>query len=140
MKQAGSSATEANNPVNVCFGKVTSASPLKILVEQKITLGSAQLILTRNVMDHDVMVTVDWGTNTSLSDHKHIVDTTSDEGGTDSHTHLVSGNTDTVDLSHKHTMNGKKKMTIHNALQKGDEVILLRMQGGQKYVVMDRVV
>lgn len=78
MKQAGSNATEAKNPVNVCFGKVTSTSPLKILVEQKITLGKAQLVLTKRV--------------------------------------------------------------VEDALQNGDEVILIRVQGGQKYVVMDKVV
>ena len=99
MKEAGYKATDAKNPVNVCFGKVTSSSPIKILVEQKITLGLAQLVLTKNVTDHEVSVTIDWETTSS----------------------------------------GKKKMTIHNALQVGDEVILLRMQGGQKYIVMDRV-
>lgn len=117
MKQAGKNATEAGNPVNVCFGKVTSTSPIKILVEQKITLGKAQLVLTRNVTDYSVNVTVDWETNTSL-------DVTT-EGG--------------MNLSHGHDVKGKKKMTIHNALQKGDEVLLLRVQGGQKYIVMDRV-
>lgn len=95
MKKAGANASQANAPVNVCFGKVTSASPLKILVEQKITLGSAQLVLTRHVTDYDVDVTI--------SDKKQI-------------------------------------MTIHNALQVDDKVVLLRVQGGQKYVVMDRVV
>lgn len=107
MKEAGANATEAKAPVKVCFGKVTSASPLKISVEQKITLGSAQLVLTRNVTDYNIDVTVDWTT-----------DETSE---------------------HSHTVTNKKTMTVHNALQKGDEVILLRVQGGQKYVVMDRV-
>ena len=33
----------------------------------------------------------------------------------------------------------KEQMTIHNALEKGEEVVLLRMQGGQKYIVLDRI-
>lgn len=78
MKQAGLGAAQAQKPVNVCFGKVTNSSPLKILVEQKIMLNKMQLILTKRVSDE--------------------------------------------------------------ALQNGEEVILLRMQGGQKYVVIDRVV
>lgn len=118
MKEAGVGANNATNPVNVCFGKVTSTSPLKILVEQKIPLGKAQLVLTRNVTDHNVNVTVDWSTDTSLN--------VSTEGG--------------VDLSHEHDIEGKKTMTVHNALKNGDEVILLRVQGGQKYIVIDRVV
>ena len=78
MKQAGSNATDAKNPVNVCFGKVINTSPVKILVEQKITLGNAQLVLTKRV--------------------------------------------------------------VEDALQNGDSVVLLRVQGGQKYVVIDKVV
>ena len=34
----------------------------------------------------------------------------------------------------------KKTIKVHNALAKGDSVILLRQDGGQKYVVLDRVV
>ena len=124
MKQAGKNATEAGNPVNVCFGKVISTSPLNILVEQKITLGKAQLVLTRNVTDHSVNITMGWETSSSLNTHKHTVD------GVES---------SDANLSHTHDINGNKKITVHNALQKGDEVLLLRMQGGQKYIVMDRV-
>ena len=51
IKKAASKAVKAEKPVEVCFGKVTSASPLQILVDQKFTLGAAQLVLTRNVTD-----------------------------------------------------------------------------------------
>ena len=34
----------------------------------------------------------------------------------------------------------KRQIKIYNALKSGDEVILLRMQGGQKYLILDRVV
>lgn len=95
MKQAGTKAVDASGPVTVCYGKVTNTSPLKILVDQKMTLGVAQLTLTRNVTDYDVNVHID-GVN--------------------------------------------RTMTIHNSLTKGDEVVLLRQQGGQKYIVIDRVV
>lgn len=42
-------------------------------------------------------------------------------------------------LTHTHDIEGTKQMTIHNHLEKGEEVILLRMQGGQKYIVLDRI-
>lgn len=77
IKQASQEAVNSTNPVNVCFGTITSTSPLKILIDQKMTLGSAQLVLTKAADD---------------------------------------------------------------SLAKGDNVVLLRMQGGQKYIVMDRVV
>ena len=108
IKQTSAETNDALKPVNVCFGKVTNTSPLQILVEQKITLSSAQLVLTKNVTDYEVNVTVDWETKTS------------DE--------------------HVHGLNGKKKMKVHNSLVKGEKVLLLRIQGGQKYVVIDKVV
>jgi hypothetical protein len=42
-------------------------------------------------------------------------------------------------LAHRHSIEGKKEITVHNSLVVGDEVILLRQQGGQKYVVWDNV-
>ena len=108
MKKAGVNATDASKPVNVCFGKVISTAPLKILVEQKITLGAAQLVLTRNVTDYELNVSVDWGTE-ATSDHAH-------------------------------GLSGQNKMKVHNSLAEGEKVLLIRVQGGQKYVVIDRVV
>lgn len=43
-----------------------------------------------------------------------------------------------VSPSHVHAM-GKIQVTVHNGLVVGDEVILLRQQGGQKYIVVDRI-
>ena len=60
LKRAAVEAVEAGKPVNVYFGEVVSASPLKINVEQKMILGEKQLILSRNVTDFSTMVTVDW--------------------------------------------------------------------------------
>ena len=77
VKQSAQEAENAKKPVQVCFGKVTNASPLKIQIDQKITLGMAQLVLTR---------------------------------------------------------------TVYNLLEQGDEVVLLRQQGGQKYIVIDKAV
>ncbi|MCZ9313151.1 MAG: DUF2577 domain-containing protein [Methanocorpusculum sp.] len=140
IKEIVKETVEAGQPSNFCFGKVTSASPLKILVEQKMTLGVAQLVLTRNVTDFKTKVTVDWTSETKLGNHNHSVDITSGTGGDPSHSHSVSGNTGNKNLAHTHDITGKKEITIHNALAVGDEVILLKQKGGQKYLVLDRVV
>lgn len=72
LKMAAMNAVEASQPSDFLFGKVTSVSPLKIAVDQKMILGSAQLILTRSVTDYTVPVTVNW--NTEQSDgHGHQV-------------------------------------------------------------------
>ena len=121
IKKAAVDAVDASKPTTVVFGKVTSASPLKINVEQKMTLSAAQLVLTRNVTNF----------KTSIS------------GGNIQNFYYVGTEpnvtTEPVSPSHVHAV-GKIQVTIHNGLVVGDEVILLRMQGGQKYVVLDRVV
>lgn len=116
IKRAAVEAVDASKPVQVCFGKVTSSSPLKILVEQKLPLGEGQLILTRNVTNFTTEVTVDWSTNNKSG-----------------------GSGESAFASHAHGISGRKKITVHNGLAVGDEVILLRQQGGQKYIVVDRI-
>lgn len=140
IKKAAMDAIEASQPSDFCYGKVTSTSPLKILVEQKMTLGSAQLILTRNVTDFTTMVTVNWNTESSLNFHSHDVNIDCEDGGDPSHSHEISGSTEGTNLAHTHSLIGKKSIKVHNALQIGDEVILLKKKGGQKYLVLDRVV
>lgn len=125
LKQSSVDAVEATKPVNVCFGTVTSASPLKINVEQKMTLTEKQLILCREVTEYTTNVTVNWVSESALTTHTH----TGDSGGT----------TGATNLAHTHNITGKKSITVHNGLVVGDEVILLRQQGGQKYIVVARV-
>lgn len=116
FKKAAYQVNETSQPSDFCFGKVISVSPLKILVEQKMTLGSAQLVLTRNVTDYKTMVTFEWETeNTAMT-------------------------SDSLDLTHNHALKGKKQIIIHNALKLGENVILLKQKGGQKYLILDRVV
>lgn len=95
FKRAAKEAIEASDPTAIQFGEVISIAPLKILVEQKKLLTIAQLVLTRNVKDYEVEMTVD---------------------------------------------QVKKKYTVHNNLKLGDKVMLVKMQGGQKYIVLDKEV
>lgn len=97
INKAAISAVEATKPVYVLYGEVISisASPLKIKVEQKMMLGEAQLILSRNVTDFKTYMTVPGI--------------------------------------------GKTEVTVHNGLVVGDEVILIRQQEGQKFIVWDRI-
>ena len=117
IKKAALDAVEASKPCVIVFGKVTSTSPLKINVEQKLTLTDAQLILTRNVTDFKTNITADHYTEDITHSHSY----------TDSNTH-------------RHQVKGKKEITVHNSLVVGDMVLLLRMQGGQQYIVWDRLV
>lgn len=133
LKKAALDAVEASKPVNVYFGEVLSISPLKINVEQKMILGEKQLILSRNVTDFTTIITVDWLTENSLGTHTHTVQ------GLDENGDSIDLTTGAKDLAHTHNVTGVKKITVHNGLVGGDEVILIRLQEGQKFIVWDRI-
>ena len=108
----------------VSFGTVISTSPLKIQVDQKKTLGSAQLILTSNVRDFTVEMTVDH--KTEITSHGHPVSDTYTGGGT------------ATPVDHDHAYKGRKTFRVHLGLKQGEKVILVRCDGGQKFLVLDR--
>lgn len=116
MGEAALRAVEASMPSGIFFGTVISTSPLKINVEQKMTLEASHLVLTTLVSTFNVNVSVD-----------HFTEET---GG---------GSGDNAFDSHRHEIKGTKAVTVHLGLQPGEKVILLRAQGGQKYIVLDRV-
>jgi hypothetical protein len=126
IKMAALDAVEASKPVNVMFGTVISASPLKINVEQKLTLEAAQLVLARNVTEHTIQMTVNHMTEDE-TEHTHVIHDTYTNGGSSDPT------------AHKHAYVERKSFVVHNGLVVGDEVILIRTQGGQKFIVIDRL-
>ena len=134
LKRAAVEAVEAGKPVILCYGTVTSVEPLQIQVEQKLTLEKEQLELTRAVQDYWLDIEISTFTeNDAFMNGKHthsITDTYTGGGSCD------EGNLNTT---HKHAIKGRKKLRIYNGLQEGERVLLLRFQGGQKYLVLDRV-
>ena len=116
VKRAAVEAVDQSKPVHLLFGEVISTSPLKIQVDQKSIYTEKMLILTRNVTDYEVDMTV-----------SHITLT------------RAGGSGDPAFASHSHDYKGRKKFKVHNALVKGDEVVLARVQKGKRYVVLDRV-
>ena len=66
VKQAAVEAVRADAPMAVCYGTVLSTTPLKIQVDQKKILGTAQLILTDAVRDYNVEMSTIEGTGKSL--------------------------------------------------------------------------
>jgi len=193
IKQASLDAVKAASPMAVMFGKVSGLKPLQINVEQKMTLEGPQLILSRNVTDHIVEMTVDHftgsatvsltmadtvhahgvpahSTNPAAPDIKHVhsmpAAQTGQAGEEEPHYHNIpankseavgpdtthdhqvavqsteSGGFSTAGSgagSHTHSYTGRKQFLIHNALVIGDEVILIRLPGGQRFLVIDRL-
>lgn len=123
IKKAAMDAVIASKPANIVFGKVISEFPLKIRIDQKLILTDKQLVLTRDVTDYEIEM------EPSLNEEPHYHLTESESGG--------SG--DASFSSHTHKIKGRKKFLVYNALKKDEEVILIQLSGGQKYVVIDRI-
>lgn len=119
LKRAAVEAVKAGKPVNVYFGEVVSASPLKINVEQKMILGEKQLVLSRNVTDFKTKITAG-----NIKNYYYTGD--------------VNSGTAPVSPSHVHAV-GTIEITVHNGLAVGDGVILIRQQEGQRFIVVDRI-
>lgn len=112
------------------FGTVISTSPLEIQIDQKLTLTEEYLILTKNVSDHEVDIEVNHFTEQNALVGYGPWDT--------KHSHPDAGIGE-INPNHRHQYLGRKKIKIYNGLQKGEKVILIRLQGGQKYIVLDRI-
>jgi hypothetical protein len=125
IKTAAIEAVAASNPAAVLFGTVKSVDPLKIQVEQKLILEEAHLMLTSLVSDFDVDLTMDHETQEHT--HTHTITDTYSGGGSASNE------------THKHSIVGDKTVTVNLGLTVGETVIMLKVQGGQKYIVLDRV-
>ncbi len=106
IKEMNLNAVESTSPMEVLYGKVVGVNPLKIMINQKLTLGQRQLILTRNVIDYEVNITV-----RNLEEEESV-----------------------------HNEKEQSAFKIYNGLQLGEVVILISDKGGQKFIVLDKVV
>ena len=118
IKQAAVEAVRQTKPCNLLFGTVKNGNPLLIHVDgdSKMELEKAFLILSRNVTDYEIEMTVE---------HK-----TELQGG---------GSGDAAFESHLHDCKGKKKFLVHQALKTGERVILAQLAGESRYIVLDRI-
>lgn len=123
IKKLATDAVEGSNPTAVRIGTVIGVSPLKVRVDQKLILTEEFLILTKSVVDYTISMTVNHMTESHTHSHGYTDD---------------SSNRTTDPNTHAHSYTGKKKFTIHNGVKIGDKVILLRIQGGQDYIVLDK--
>jgi len=139
IKKCALQAMLASDPMNVLFGEVIGVKPLQIDVEQKMKLGEMQLVLLRNVTDYETEVSIDTQTEEALKTHSHNLLLEMEQAGEPLHMHEITYHVDPADISHFHKIKKRMKITVHNGLAVGDRVILLRSQGGQKFLVVDRI-
>ncbi|MCI1999549.1 MAG: DUF2577 domain-containing protein [Clostridia bacterium] len=117
-------AVNNSKPVSIVFGTVKSVSPLKIFIDQKLTLGEKQLIIPQYLTDYKTKISFD---NPAI---KQIFTTFNMQETSESSESKMSFKQPAV----------KHEITVYNALKAGDKVILMRLAGGQKYLILDRAV
>jgi hypothetical protein len=101
IKKAATDAVNTGDPTDGVYGEVLEVSPLRIRVGERLSLGSSFFILTKNVTNHKVEISLDSEENEGEKETKEVV--------------------------------------VKNGLKIGDKVLLLRLAGGQRYVVWDKV-
>jgi len=116
IQQISQNANKTGKPIGIVYGEVMTVEPLTIQVEQKLTLPAEFFKLTKAVTDHYVDITV-----------SHVTE------------NRAGGSGSAAYASHNHDYQGRKKMMVHNGLQVGEQVILIQAQGGQDFIVLDRV-
>lgn len=122
FKKISSEAIENSKPFNGLMGVVETVAPLSIRIDQKILLDESNLILTNAVRDYKTEITFD---NPDIKQE------------------FLNWNIPETEVTghEKISFNApiKHEITIYNALKVGEEVTLLRLQGGQKFIVLDRI-
>lgn len=113
IKQAGVAAVGASNPVNVLYGVVTKTNPLEVNVDQRFTLSADFLIVTEQLHRYEVEL---------------------------KHSHYYEDTDNSITTTRETEEALPEKIVIRKGLELGDKLLLLRIQGGQKYVILDKVV
>lgn len=132
VRRIAKKAVDETAPFAFAVGKVLAPEPkLQIYVDQKLTLSDKQLILTNAVRDYYVKLTT-VGEKLGEPDGKeHVTQKTQRSPG-------AAEDYGAFD-SHDHDYKGDKWWKVNLRLQTGESVLLLRIDGGQKYIVLDRV-
>lgn len=116
IKTIATEAVNANEPTALMIGEVLTVGPLSVLLANGAILNEKFLIISTLVSDFDVDMTVD-----------HLTEDRSGGGGESSF------------ASHNHEYKGTKTFKVLLGLKVGEKVVMLRVQGGQSYYIIDRV-
>lgn len=124
MKRAALAAFEASNPVNIIYGTVIKSKPIEIEIHKDLVLTEEFLDIAEHLTRHERIVTIEHVemTERELGDKKEI-----DYLDTDDKAYPAT--------TYKHRF---VKLIFEDGLKKDEKVVIIRMQGGHKFLVFDR--
>lgn len=124
MKKAAVAAVEASNPVNLIYGTVIKSKPIEIEIHKDLVLTEEFLDIAEHLTRHERIVTIEHNEMAvrELGDKTEI-------------DYLDTDNKEYPATSYKHSY---VKMIFEDGLKINEKVVLVRMQGGHKFLVFDR--
>lgn len=131
VKRAAVAAVQASNPTQLLYGIVEKAKPLEIRINEKIKLTEEFLDVMEHLTRHERIVSLEYLHPHNWPDSR-IGDAAKDTAS--SRNDIGSGQAvpyETFNMQYA-------KMVSEDGLKKDDKVVLLRMQGGHRFLVMDR--
>lgn len=117
---------DGQKPAELAFGEVTSISPLKIKIDNRLEVDETFLLLSAFVREKWINVPTDESPN-----HTHpIPQWQTDPAGPGPHTHTIQPWKTDPDFP---------KIKLWRGLKVGDKVRMIRLKQGQLYYVIERV-
>lgn len=111
---------------DIVYGTVSNDKPLKIKINNKLEIDKDFLILSKLVKKCVVKIPEE-----KKVGHVHTIKTlTTSSAGEDSHTHIIP---------EFKTEKALETITLWEDLKKGDKVLMLKVNFGQMYYVIERV-
>lgn len=117
IKQIVVNVLEDYKLMDLCYGEVISEQPIEIRIDSKLILKAPQLIFTRSTLNHEF---------------EYLKPTGS--GGSETKPHSNISRETSYTFGERKT----ERYEVINRLEQGEKVLLLRVMGGQKYVVLDK--
>ena len=130
IKIAAMDAIENSKPSDLKFGTVTSVNPLKVTVNSNFTIPESLLIVPEHLTDYSMV------TNVGGEDKPN---TTSVNMQVVGETLFINTTIAVSDDEEQIESVDERTLTLYNSLNVGDEVVLLRNQGGSTYLILDRI-
>lgn len=117
IKQIVVNVLEDYKLMDLCYGEVISEQPIEIRIDSKLILKAPQLIFTRSTLNHEF---------------EYLKPTGS--GGSETKPYSNISRETSYTFGERKT----ERYEVINRLEQGEKVLLLRVMGGQKYVVLDK--
>lgn len=142
IKEAAISAVKAQKPASYFYGTVISISPLKVQLSSNLILTQEFLTVPKSLTDYEIDVEMDWNSEKKYTDtsHTHLIeyaDRYTSSG--DKENKAVTSKIGNFNNTHSHEIKGIKTIKIYNSLKINDKVILAQIQGGQEFIILDKV-